>query len=145
MAITRGCRLRSPMQASVTLCLCARTRSWTEGDHVDGAIRRKPTLTTSSRRRIEDPVPTQGCGKTVPAPEAAVPFPSNRKPPSIGGMRSCLTISPLPRSEEHTSELQSLMRISYAVFCLKKKNQEQHKTKNIRKSLDTETLQRLQH
>src|SRR3546814_3922310 len=31
------------------------------------------------------------------------------------------------RSEEHTSELQSLMRISYAVFCLKKKN---NKTKN---------------
>src|SRR3546814_9442793 len=30
------------------------------------------------------------------------------------------------RSEEHTSELQSLMRISYAVFCLKKKNQQQH-------------------
>src|SRR3546814_1502022 len=28
---------------------------------------------------------------------------------------------PLDRSEEHTSELQSLMRISYAVFCLKKK------------------------
>src|SRR3546814_9256622 len=28
----------------------------------------------------------------------------------------------LERSEEHTSELQSLMRISYAVFCLKKKN-----------------------
>src|SRR3546814_2422537 len=30
--------------------------------------------------------------------------------------------SALPRSEEHTSELQSLMRISYAAFCLKKKN-----------------------
>src|SRR3546814_5293750 len=30
------------------------------------------------------------------------------------------------RSEEHTSELQSLMRISYAVFCLKKKKQIQH-------------------
>src|SRR3546814_4663575 len=29
----------------------------------------------------------------------------------------------VPRSEEHTSELQSLMRISYAVFCLKKKKQ----------------------
>src|SRR3546814_3484092 len=29
---------------------------------------------------------------------------------------------PHPRSEEHTSELQSLMRISYAVFCLKKKH-----------------------
>src|SRR3546814_3563477 len=31
------------------------------------------------------------------------------------------------RSEEHTSELQSLMRISYAVFCLKKKTTPQHK------------------
>src|SRR3546814_9983179 len=30
-----------------------------------------------------------------------------------------------PRSEEHTSELQSLMRISYAVFCLKKKKKQQ--------------------
>src|SRR3546814_6834648 len=30
------------------------------------------------------------------------------------------------RSEEHTSELQSLMRISYAVFCLKKKKKSQH-------------------
>src|SRR3546814_9818649 len=32
------------------------------------------------------------------------------------------------RSEEHTSELQSLMRISYAVFCLKKKNQTKQRT-----------------
>src|SRR3546814_2540123 len=32
------------------------------------------------------------------------------------------------RSEEHTSELQSLMRISYAVFCLKKKKKKQDKT-----------------
>src|SRR3546814_8770531 len=33
--------------------------------------------------------------------------------------RDCISVQ---RSEEHTSELQSLMRISYAVFCLKKKN-----------------------
>src|SRR3546814_7120588 len=32
-------------------------------------------------------------------------------------------VASVARSEEHTSELQSLMRISYAVFCLKKKNQ----------------------
>src|SRR3546814_10172930 len=32
----------------------------------------------------------------------------------------------ISRSEEHTSELQSLMRISYAVFCLKKKNNATH-------------------
>src|SRR3546814_3988848 len=38
---------------------------------------------------------------------------------------------PSPRSEEHTSELQSLMRISYAVFCLKKKTQKStHKHNN---------------
>src|SRR3546814_2289974 len=41
------------------------------------------------------------------------------------------------RSEEHTSELQSLMRISYAVFCLKKK-----KEKNLRKYLDVRTIQK---
>src|SRR3546814_3867416 len=32
-----------------------------------------------------------------------------------------MEVKEIPRSEEHTSELQSLMRISYAVFCLKKK------------------------
>src|SRR3546814_4339955 len=42
--------------------------------------------------------------------------------------RSVKTIS--IRSEEHTSELQSLMRISYAVFCLKKKRQRQHEEHN---------------
>src|SRR3546814_2025596 len=35
------------------------------------------------------------------------------------------------RSEEHTSELQSLMRISYAVFCLKKKTNRQHSGNRI--------------
>src|SRR3546814_8398935 len=34
------------------------------------------------------------------------------------------TVSQLSRSEEHTSELQSLMRISYSVFCLKKKKKQ---------------------
>src|SRR3546814_1547929 len=39
---------------------------------------------------------------------------------------SLATYDPSGRSEEHTSELQSLMRISYAVFCLKKKKQHKH-------------------
>src|SRR3546814_4395541 len=39
-----------------------------------------------------------------------------------------LGIPVVARSEEHTSELQSLMRISYAVFCLKKKKNHQHNT-----------------
>src|SRR3546814_8757946 len=36
-------------------------------------------------------------------------------------VKQLLAFRPMQRSEEHTSELQSLMRISYAVFCLKKK------------------------
>src|SRR3546814_4929700 len=40
----------------------------------------------------------------------------------------------LPRSEEHTSELQSLMRISYAVFCLKKKKQTNYEITKHRKT-----------
>src|SRR3546814_9563306 len=46
------------------------------------------------------------------------------------------------RSEEHTSELQSLMRISYAVFCLKKKNSTP--TNNTQHILNTKTLQKIQ-
>src|SRR3546814_1700722 len=39
----------------------------------------------------------------------------------VGAFIRKTRLDELPRSEEHTSELQSLMRISYAVFCLKKK------------------------
>src|SRR3546814_3600170 len=58
----------------------------------------------------------------------------DQKPPTFGdqivsdelelgaGEAESIDIINLSRSEEHTSELQSLMRISYAVFCLKKKN-----------------------
>src|SRR3546814_3933834 len=47
-----------------------------------------------------------------------------------------------PRSEEHTSELQSLMRISYAVFCLKKKKQHtKHYIRN--KTTNTHTTHQL--
>src|SRR3546814_8780742 len=39
---------------------------------------------------------------------------------------ACVNLAVFIRSEEHKSELQSLMRISYAVFCLKKKNQKKN-------------------
>src|SRR3546814_9356441 len=75
--------------------------------------------------------------------EARLPLPpgeeaSGRGVVSLGGMgcicvgkaydTSCFQANPSRRSEEHTSELQSLMRISYAVFCLKTKtkNNNQH-------------------
>src|SRR3546814_6865058 len=41
-----------------------------------------------------------------------------------------LSVNQGHRSEEHTSELQSLMRISYAVFCLKKKKNNNHESVN---------------
>src|SRR3546814_7398717 len=52
----------------------------------------------------------------------------------IGKGDTMLRVQPVDgrRSEEHTSELQSLMRISYAVFCLKNKNQHtQHISNNL--------------
>src|SRR3546814_4680429 len=42
-------------------------------------------------------------------------------PTLLAGISPCPPIRAIDRSEEHTSELQSLMRNSYAVFCLKKK------------------------
>src|SRR3546814_7423088 len=60
--------------------------------------------------------------RTMPPP---IPRSPARKPLPIPSRSS--------RSEEHTSELQSLMRISYAVFCLKKK-----KTTNINKQNQSE-------
>src|SRR3546814_5940671 len=46
---------------------------------------------------------------------------------TLGILDEDLPLRALHRSEEHTSELQSLMRSSYAVFCLKKKNTKKHK------------------
>src|SRR3546814_3703341 len=54
----------------------------------------------------------------LPGGEDAVAAEGRREPRNAG----------IGRSEEHTSELQSLMRISYAVFCLKKKKTEVHIT-----------------
>src|SRR3546814_10366730 len=58
-----------------------------------------------------------------------------------GGIGRRTIISITLRSEEHTSELQSLMRISYAVFCLKKQK-EQHSHENLN---NIEYIQHLHH
>src|SRR3546814_4864569 len=61
----------------------------------------------------------------------AISIPPRCAVPAFAGTQRCEMVSPSRtlcdgslRSEEHTSELQSLMRISYAVFCLKKKKKE---------------------
>src|SRR3546814_9949686 len=114
-----------------------------------------PILASSS---TADSVQRRNCGVAV-RPKATAPwmraFPKTKTPCCLPGTRpapngcgrrkimsprekrwqTCATsIRPrttIARSEEHTSELQSLMRLSYAVFCLKKKNDrhnhEQHR------------------
>src|SRR3546814_4419821 len=63
------------------------------------------------------------CGPSAKPPSCAAGIKTAALPPSS-------TVATVPmkygRSEEHTSELQSLMRISYAVFCLKKKRKKQN-------------------
>src|SRR3546814_6887491 len=59
------------------------------------------------------------CGAAISGLARGAEGPSNR-PPAPPPETGRATVG--ARSEEHTSELQSLMRISYAVFCLKKKN-----------------------
>src|SRR3546814_4134836 len=64
------------------------------------------------------------------------------KNPNVLGVQSSVGqaqggVSSTNRSEEHTSELQSLMRISYAVFCLKKKK---NKTKTTLQKRMTKTI-----
>src|SRR3546814_6510845 len=49
--------------------------------------------------------------------------PHGARPPAAEGIDAEGDVDHQQRSEEHTSELQSLVRISYAVFCLKKKKQ----------------------
>src|SRR3546814_7638884 len=74
--------------------------------------------------------PTEGRAKrrhiAIDADRAARDLPRHRRRMGAVGAPH-RTAEPIVRSEEHTSELQSLMRISYAVFCLQKKNKQQHK------------------
>src|SRR3546814_992137 len=68
-------------------------------------------------------------------------------PPIIGCDQEDDAVVRLFRSEEHTSELQSLMRISYAVFCLKKKKitnkPKKYYVENIHQSITNSHSQRL--
>src|SRR3546814_1698007 len=84
------------------------------------SVRVSPTCgATSGARRQQTLVSLRLTNTRVSGPVGSVTWTSARM---VG--------KPLARSEEHTSELQSLMRISYAVFCLKKKHKttKQHKT-----------------
>src|SRR3546814_3852484 len=66
-------------------------------------------------------------GNTTHETELDLPvLPNTQDMPSLAAQVDALLDRGDMRSEEHTSELQSLMRISYAVFCLKKKTTNDH-------------------
>src|SRR3546814_6991339 len=65
--------------------------------------------------------PTHGLGRATRTPAARFLTRGTCQAPCAGGEGARGAGPEGTRSEEHTSELQSLMRISYAVFCLKKK------------------------
>src|SRR3546814_1533058 len=95
-----------------------------------GACNRMPRRGGQSRRQPQ----------STPLRSATCPDQASRWPcwqgHAVSGIRRSSTpvatadglIRHHSRSEEHTSELQSLMRISYAVFCLKKKKQQYNKS-----------------
>src|SRR3546814_7616680 len=78
-----------------------------------------------------DPAHGEGPGRDLRCRDGhAVLLHRHRRRPACAGE---------PRSEEHTSELQSLMRISYAVFCLKKTTKFEQ-TDNVHKQPSTTTV-----
>src|SRR3546814_5361271 len=100
---------------------CRARRPGARQPHAAGGLRRAPHTTASITPRCARPAttahkktsPWRGHG---PARETVRSLPPpKRRPPA--------KLPDAARSEEHTSELQSLMRNSYAVICLKKKKQ----------------------
>src|SRR3546814_6551513 len=67
------------------------------------------------------PRPNSSCSTTCASRTAIRPAITRSTTSSCRAIRAANMMAATWRSEEHTSELQSLMRISYAVFCLKKK------------------------
>src|SRR3546814_13667465 len=73
---------------------------------------------------VADPAALDANDAPAGATERRVEAEDDHRIPFVSSERHTPTTGISTRSEEHTSELQSLMRISYAVFCLKKKKQE---------------------
>src|SRR3546814_1249705 len=106
--------------------LCTPTRTMAEDD---GRMIRKPGSPGSnsspqceSNGRISDVRGGRGrCGGSSPAQCSAGSANSRARPPALTHSSTTSSSTGVKRSEEHTSELQSLMRHSYAVLLLKKK------------------------
>src|SRR3546814_7447780 len=85
-------------------------------------IRRPPRSTRTDTLFPYTTLFRSRASSSVRCPSPAPGRPISTSPSRISSCPSDPATASSGRSEEHTSELQSLMRISYAVFCLKKKN-----------------------
>src|SRR3546814_5399341 len=107
-------RLSSPLPVTLLSDL-----SCAEAVMVMPVMSASPLATGASRVKLPDRLSTPGFSVIVMV--VVVPL-------STKLTDATLAASMPKRSEEHTSELQSLMRISYAVFCLKKKKAQKYET-----------------
>src|SRR3546814_8817243 len=105
---------RKTCPLSLASCLARATLSANGSDSKEKSARAAQASVNSSS--VIACAPAESPSVTTTTLSAASGTSARLNPEHAGGERD-------PRSEEHTSELQSLMRISYAVFCLKKKTQ----------------------
>src|SRR3546814_8995627 len=89
-------------------------------------VRPVPTVAADSDRRLAGAMPISPNGSVIHGTGPSAQLVVLRRRRRCGNTFSC-SRNIVSRSEEHTSELQSLMRISYAVFCLTKKKKRQIK------------------
>src|SRR3546814_1089405 len=103
----------------------ARLGRWVSDGEADScADRDEPRRDRHAGRRgtRQGPDHNRILGSLAAAPESEFPGIPRIHRGGDGGLRRPVALTREQRSGEHTSELQSLMRISYTVFCLKKKN-----------------------
>src|SRR3546814_4077659 len=92
------------------------------------------TLATGHRLMLSGAFDVDGAPSGQRSGGAMIPVPVSTKVWLAAGVTDILHAAICKRSEEHTSELQSLMRNSYAVFCLKKKTTKKNRAKTSKKS-----------
>src|SRR3546814_5231946 len=117
--------IRRPPRSTRTDTLCPYTTLFRSSDLVEGHVERRCELLVHLRGVVAGhevrlpPVPPEHGAELVVADAV-----EDRR---VGDL---VAVQVQDRSEEHTSELQSLMRISYAVFCLKKKKKKKAKAQH---------------
>src|SRR3546814_10501083 len=135
--------IRRPPRSTRTDTLFPYTELFRSGGTADGTLNWNPTVGTLNLHTATDATLQVGHEQYFNARNTTGATILNGRVVRItGGLGTNALVSldsgegDLVRSEEHTSELQSLMRISYAVFCLKKKKKIQTKCDNDTKNIE---------